>query len=150
MTDEKSTARKLSTGVGLTPKKREAEKRKSPFTPYREKGKGKEINPGANRTGLSRAGARVRGVAAKRIVSAAVEDALVTFHGTRGPGNSDEALWAKFAWEFGAGKFRDLCRQAKGELDARKDAPPPSKWPSILQNILSPFWNERFPKGGAR
>ena len=20
----------------------------------------------------------------------------------------------------------------------------------ILQNILSPFWNERFPKGGAR
>ena len=56
---------KLSTGGGSPSaalKKREGEKRKSPLTPLREKGKGKEVKPGAYRTDLfARAGAHVRG-----------------------------------------------------------------------------------------
>ena len=130
-------------------KKAEGKKRKSPCTPYREKGKGKENNPGACSTGLSRAHAR--GVGAKRVVSAAVEDALRAFSGTRGGRYSDERLWAGFVWEFGVDFFRDLCDKAMSEICARSEKPPRSEWPRILQAVLSPHWNRRFPKkGGAR
>ena len=43
---------KLSTGSLSHLKKAEGKKRKSPLTPYREKGKGKEDKPGASSTGL--------------------------------------------------------------------------------------------------
>jgi hypothetical protein len=143
---------KLSTGTLSHLKKAEGKKRKSPCTPYREKGKGKENKPGASSTGLiARAGAHVRGALLRRHVNAAVEDALVAFCGKRGPAPSDEALWSEFAWKFGVGKVRDLCHQATTELDQHRGSMPQSKWPSVLQNVLNPFWNARFPKkGGAR
>ena len=95
----------LSTGGGspsATLKKREGEKRKSPLTPLREKGKGKEDKPGAYRTGLfARADAHVRGALLRRHVGAAVEDALAAFCGTRGP-----APVARVTWMFGGfGRF---------------------------------------------
>lgn len=135
-------------GFASPSKKGEGKKRRPPLTPYREKGKVKEIKPGANCTGLSRTRTHARGAGLKRLVSAAVEDALRAFHGTRGPAPSDEALWANFAWRFGAERFRDLCHQASRELDAHRDALPASEWPSVLQSVLSPFWNARFGKGG--
>ena len=53
---------KLSTGSLSHLKKAEGKKRKSPSTPYREKGKGKEDKPGASSTGLfARADAHVTG-----------------------------------------------------------------------------------------
>ena len=75
----------LSTG-GVLPaaksKKREGEKRKSPSTPLREKGKGKEGKPGADGTCLfARADAHVSRSLLRRHVNAAVEDALVAFCG---------------------------------------------------------------------
>ena len=67
---------KLSTGCELSTallKKREGEKRKSPCTPLREKGKGKEDKPGASSTGLfARADAHVRGALLRRHVNAAL------------------------------------------------------------------------------
>ena len=130
-------------------KKAEGKKRKPPCTPYREKGKGKEINPGACSTGLSRTG--TRGARARQLVSSAVEDALRAFSGTRGGRHSDERLWAGFAWEFGVGLFRDLCKQAMSEIRARREMPPENEWPRVLQAVLTPHWNRRFPKeGGAR
>ena len=119
-------ADELSTG-GASPsaksKKREGEKRKSPSTPLREKGKGKEGKPGADGTCLfARAGAHthVRGALLRRHVNAAVEDALVAFCGTRGPAPSDEALWATFAWRFGYGMLRDFVEQGKSEMRQHK------------------------------
>ena len=139
---------KLSTDAALPEgelKKGEAKKRKSPLTPYREKAKGKETNPVLVAQVYR---ARTRGVALKRLVSAAVEDALREFNGKRGPAPSDEALWANFAWRFGVEKFRDLCHQAKRELDAHREPIAASARPSVLQSVLSPFWSARFGKGG--
>ena len=54
---------KLSTGFELSTallKKREGEKRHSPLNPYREKGKGKEINPVLAAQVYSRAHTRTR------------------------------------------------------------------------------------------
>ena len=141
----------LSTG-GASPsaksKKREAEKRKSPLTPLREKGKGKEDKPGARSTGLfARADAHVRGALLRRHVNAAVEDALVAFCGTRGPAPSDEALWATFAWRFGYGMLRDFVEQGKSEMRQHKGVVAPAERPRILQNLLNEVWYARFPKG---
>ena len=146
---------KLSTG-GVGPsagrKKREGKKRHSPHTPYREKGKGKEVNPSANGTCLiARAGAHVRGALLRRHVSAAVEDALVAFCGTRGPAPSDEALWAKFAWRFGYGTLHELVERGKSEMRQHSGGVAPSERPRILQNLLNEVWYGRYPKaGGAR
>ena len=146
---------KLSTG-GTSPsaesKKREGEKRKSPCTPVREKGKGKEDNPGACSTGLfARAGAHahVRGALLRRHVNAAVEDALVAFCGTRGPAPSDESLWARFAWRFGFGMLHELTEQAKSEMSVPGRHVEPSERPRILQSLLNEVWYGRTPKGGA-
>ena len=146
---------KLSTG-GASPsaksKKREGEKRKSPCTPLREKGKGKESKPGAKGTCLfTRAGAHVRGALLRRHVNAAVEDALVAFCGTRGPAPSDEALWAKFAWRFGFGMLHELTEQAKSEMNMPgRGYIAPSERPRILQNLLNEVWYGRYPKKGGR
>ena len=147
---------KLSTGCGLSTaslKKREGKKRKSPCTPLREKGKGKEGKPGANGTSLfARAGAHahVRGALLRRHVNAAVEDALVAFCGTRGPAPSDEALWAKFAWRFGFGMLHELTEQAKSEMKLHRGGVAPSERPRILQNLLNEVWYGRYPKKGGR
>ena len=144
--------RKLSTGGGSPSgkrKKREAEKRTSPLTPLREKGKGKEGKPGAGSTGLfARADAHVRGALLRRHVNAAVEDALAAFCGTRGPAPSDEALWAKFAWRFGFGRLNELVDRGKSEMRQHKGGVEPSERPRILQNLLNEVWYGRYPKGG--
>ena len=140
----------LSTG-GASPsaksKKREGEKRKSPSTPLREKGKGKEGKPGAKGTSLfARADAHVRGALLRRHVNAAVEDALVAFCGTRGPAPSDEALWATFAWRFGYGWLNELVARGKAEMRMHKGGVAPAERPRILQNLLNEVWHARFPK----
>ena len=147
---------KLSTGCELSTaslKKREAEKRKSPLTPLREKGKGKEGKPGARSTGLfarAHAGAHVRGALLRRHVNAAVEDALAAFCGTRGPAPSDQALWARFAWRFGFGRLNELVEQGKSEMRLHKGGVKPSERPRILQNLLNEVWFGRYPKKGGR
>ena len=142
----------LSTGGGspsAKSKKREGEKRTSPCTPLREKGKRKESKPGAKGTSLfARADAHVRGALLRRHVNAAVEDALVAFCGTRGPAPSDEALWATFAWRFGYGMLRDFVEQGKSEMRQHKGVVAPAERPRILQNLLNEVWYARFPKGG--
>ena len=142
---------KLSTGCAMVLtelKKREGEKRHSPFTPYREKGKGKEDKPSASGTGLfARADAHVRGALLRRHVNEAVEDALRIFNGTRGGRHSDENLWANFAWVFGFGKLNELVHQAKSEMELHKVPVAPSERPKILQDLLSAHWNARFPNG---
>ena len=145
---------KLSTG-GASPsanrKKREGEKRKSPCTPLREKGKGKEGKPGAKGTSLfARADAHVRGALLRRHVNAAVEDALVAFCGTRGPAPSDEALWATFAWRFGYGWLNELVARGKSEMRMHEGGVPPAERPRILQNLLNEVWYGRYPKKGGR
>ena len=145
---------KLSTGGALSAdllKKREGEKRKSPCTPLREKGKGKEGKLGASSTGLfARADAHVRGALQRRHVNAAVEDALVAFCGTRGPAPSDEALWARFAWRFGFGMLHELTEQAKSEMSVPGRHVEPSERPRILQSLLNEVWFGRHPKKGGR
>ena len=142
---------KLSTGCDLSTtslKKREGEKRKSPCTPLREKGKGKEGKPGAKNTCLfARESAYVRGALLRRHVNAAVEDALRIFNGTRGGKYSDENLWANFAWTFGFGTLNDLVSQARSEMELHKPPVAPSERPKILQGILSAHWRARFPNG---
>ena len=146
-------AEKLSTGGALPSaksKKREAEKRTSPVTPLREKGKGKESKPGAKSTCLfARADAHVRGALLRRHVNAAVADALAAFCGTRGPAPSDEALWATFAWCFGYGRLNELVERGKSEMRQHTGGVPPAERPRILQNLLNEVWHARFPKGGA-
>ena len=152
---------KLSTGCELSTaslKKREGEKRKSPLTPYREKGKGKEDKPSVCSTGLfarAHADAHVRGALLRRHVNAAVEGALVAFCGTRGPAPSDEALWAEFAWRFGYAKLVELTERGESEMrQPGRDAIPPAERPKVLQSLINPFWYGRYPKkgrkGGAR
>ena len=133
-------------------KKGEGEKRKSPLTPYREKGKGKESKPIACGTGLfARADAHVRGALLRRHVNAAVEDALVAFCGTRGPAPSDQALWARFAWRFGFGMLHELTEQAKSEMNMPgRGYIESSERPRILQSLLNEVWFGRYPKKGGR
>ena len=148
---------KLSTGCKLSTallKKREGEKRKSPCTPLREKGKGKEDKPSAGSTGLfarAYADPHVRGALLRRHVNAAVEDALVAFCGKRGPAPSDQALWARFAWRFGYAKLVELIERGKSEMEMPgRGYIEPSERPKILQNLLNEVWFSRYPKKGGR
>ena len=150
-TEELSTGCELSTA---SLKKREGEKRKSPLTPYREKGKGKEDKPSVCSTGLfarAHADAHVRGALLRRHVNAAVEGALVAFCGTRGPAPSDEALWAEFAWRFGYAKLVELTERGESEMrQPGRDAIPPAERPKVLQSLINPFWYGRYPKKGRK
>ena len=129
-------------------KKAEGKKRKSPCTPYREKGKGKEIKPGIFGTGLS-ACTHARDAFRRQGVNAAVEKALAAFCGTRGPAPSDEALWANFAWRFGYGKLLELVRQGVSEMSVPGRHVAPADRPRVLQNLLNDVWHARFPKTDA-
>ena len=127
----------------------------SPSNPYKRKARGKENNPGANSTGLF-ACERVRGREGirKRLIEAAVEDALKAFCGTRRrksveprdgrdarrPGFSDEQLWAKFAWKFGWGLLRELTLQGIAEMKEGKEPVADRDKPKILQALINPFW----------
>ena len=107
------------------------------------KGKGKENKPGANSTGLF-ACERPRGREGiqRRLVEAAVEDALRIFCGTRGkPGDvCDQNLWAVFAWKFGWGLLRELTLQGEAEMREHKKPVADKDKPKILQRLINPFW----------
>ena len=125
----------------------------SPYNPYKRKARGKENNPGANSTGLF-ACERPRGREGirKRLIEAAVEDALKAFCGTRKSGEprdgrdarrpsfSDEQLWAKFAWKFGWGLLRELTLQGVAEMRERRKPVADKDKPKILQRLINPFW----------
>ena len=150
-----SQRKKLSTLAFTKSKKTGMKREHSPFNPYKRKARGKENNPGANSTGLfacehprGRVGIR------KRLIEAAVEDALKAFCGTRKrksdeprdgrdahrPSFSDEQLWAKFAWKFGWGLLRELTLQGIAEMRERKVPVADKDKPKILQALITPFW----------
>ena len=130
----------------------------SPYNPYKRNARGKENNPGANSTGLF-ACERPRGREGirKRLIEAAVEDALKAFCGTRKSGEprdgrdarrpsfSDEQLWAKFAWKFGWGLLRELTLQGVAEMRDLKRPIKDGDKPKVLQRLINRFW-----KGGRR
>ena len=129
----------------------------SPYDPYKRKARGKENNPGANSTGLfacehprGRVGIR------KRLIEAAVEDALKAFCGTRRrksveprdgrdahrPSFSDEQLWAKFAWKFGWGLLRELTLQGEAEMKEHREPLKDSEKPKVLQRLINRVWRD--------
>ena len=117
--------------------------------------KGKENKPSAISTGLF-ACERPRGRVGirKRLIQAAVEDALRIFCGTRkresgkprngrdarGPSFSDEQLWARFAWKFGWGLLRELTLQGEAEMKEHRKPVADKDKPKILQRLINPFW----------
>ena len=133
---------KLSTG-GASPsaksKKREGEKRKSPCTPLREKGKGKEDRRGSLQNRLSRARMRKR---LREALDADLDIAVRAFGGTP----TDRRIWAKIAWRVGVEEFHHALVNKLAE-DSADNAP--RKAAATFQAFL----NARFPKpeqkGGA-
>ena len=127
----------------------------SPYNPYKRKARGKENNPGANSTGLF-ACERPRGREGirKRLIEAAVEDALKAFCGTRKSGEprdgrdarrpsfSDEQLWAKFAWKFGWGLLRELTLQGVAEMRDLKRPIKDGDKPKVLQRLINRVWRD--------
>ena len=128
--------------------------------------KGKENKPDACSTGLF-ACERPRGRVGirKRLIEAAVEDALRVFCGTRKresgkpcngrdarcpsfsdgrdaycPSFSDEQLWAKFAWKFGWGLLRELTLQGEAEMREHRKPVEDRDKPKILQRLINGFW----------
>ena len=114
-------------------KKAEGKKRKSPCTPFREKGKGKENRRVLGENRLSRAGARVRAA-----LDADLDMAVEAFKGTA----ADRRLWASIAWRVGVEEFHfalmDKLAEDRADGPARKPAA-----------AFQAFLNARFPKGGA-
>ena len=125
---------KLSTGPASPSKKREAEKRKAPLTPLREKGKGKENSRGSMEPSFARA--RMR-----KALDADLDIAVREFRGT----SDDRRIWASIAWRVGVEEFHYalLDKIAEDEADGRPRDPA-----AAFQSFL----NVRFPKpeGGAR
>ena len=124
-------------------KKAEGKKRKSPSTPLREKGKGKETQTGfLKETVLPRAGARARCARARAseaaLLDAELDVAVREFGGTA----ADRRMWAAIAWRVGAEAFHFAVRDklAEDAVDGRPRHPAAA---------LQAFLNERFPKGGA-
>ena len=132
--------KELPTGFELSTaalKKREGEKRKSPLTPYREKGKGKEHRRGSLQNRLSRARMRTR---LGEALDADLDVAVRAFKGTA----SDRRLWASIAWRVGVENFHYALADKLKEDDVDKAV------------LLTPaaafqaFLNERFPKPGEK
>ena len=123
--------RKLSTDAALSsvrPKKREAEKRHSPHTPYREKGKGKETSPGSSLNPLkparAYAGTCTRVRTKRRLpctcsyseAGDAAYEIVANCFGTKG----DFALWAFYCRHFNrrrildkAYEYASMCRNSE-------------------------------------
>ena len=112
--------------------------------------KGKENKPVACSKGLfacERARGRV-GIR-KRLIEAAVEDALVAFCGKRrnpafdrcpGQDPCEERLWARFAWRFGWGRLRELALQGVAEIAEHRRPLEDREKPKVLQRLIGPFW----------
>ena len=112
--------------------------------------KGKENKPVACSKGLF-ACERPRGRVGirKRLIEAAVEDALKAFCGTRRNPAFDrcpekdpceERLWAKFAWRFGWGLLRELTLQGVAEMAEHRRPVEDREKPKVLQRLIGPFW----------
>ena len=135
---------KLSTG-GASPsaksKKREGEKRKSPCTPLREKGKGKEDRRGSlSEPSSARARTRSASMRARlrEALDADLDIAERAFNGTK----SDRRLWASIAWRIGIEEFHYALLNKLSEDSADNTPRRPAA-------AFQAFLNERFPKGGA-
>ena len=120
------------------PPSRKSKKRESAI-------KGKENKPVACSKGLF-ACERPRGRVGirKRLIEAAVEDALVAFCGTRGkPGEAcDQNLWAKFAWRFGWGMLRELTLQGVAEMREHRRLIEDRDKPKVLQRLINGVWKD--------
>ena len=107
--------------------------------------KGKENKPVACSKGLF-ACERERGRVGirKRLIEAAVEDALKAFCGTRGkPGEAcDQNLWAKFAWRFGWGMLRELTLQGVAEMREHRKPVEDRDKPKVLQRLINGVWKD--------
>ena len=118
-----------------SPKKAEGKKRKSPCTPYREKGKGKERQTGFPKETVFRAGARVR-----TALDADLDTAVRAFSGTA----EDRRIWASIAWRVGVEEFHFalMDKLAEDAVDGQARRPAAA---------FQAFLNARFPKaeGGA-
>ncbi len=114
-------------------KKAEGEKRRSPLTPFREKGKGKEYRRGSSWNRLSRAGTRVAAA-----LDADLDAAMRAFGGTA----EDRRIWAAIAWRVGVEEFHFALMDKLAE--DRADGP--ARKPTAA---FQAFLNERFPRGGA-
>ncbi len=139
---------KLSTG-GASPsaksKKREGEKRKSPCTPLREKGKGKEDRRGSlSEPSFARARTRDASMRARlrEALDADLDIAVRAFNGTA----DDRRIWASIAWRVGIEEFHHALLNKLSE-DSSDNAP---RRPAAA---FQAFLNDRFPKqestGGA-
>ena len=133
---------KLSTGCKLSTallKKREGEKRTSPCTPLREKGKGKEDRRDSLQNRLSRARMRER---LRLALDADLDIAVRAFNGTA----DDRRIWASIAWRIGIEEFHYALLNKLSE-DSSDNAP---RRPAAA---FQAFLNDRFPKpestGGA-
>ena len=133
----------LSTG-GASPsaksKKREGEKRKSPCTPLREKGKGKEDRRGSlSEPSFARARVRTRGAGMRARLRASLDAdldvAVSAFNGTA----TDWRIWAKIAWRVGVEEFHHALINKLAE-DSADNAP---RRPAAT---FQAFLNARFPK----
>ena len=114
-------------------KKGEGKKRNSPFTPYREKGKGKEHRRGSLQNRLSRARMRARLCAA---LDADLDIAVRAFKGSA----NDRRIWAGIAWRVGIEEFHYALLDKLSENAADKATRRPAA-------AFQAFLNERFPKG---
>ena len=133
---------KLSTGGGspsATLKKSEGEKRKSPSTPLREKGKGKEDRRGSLQNRLSRAHMRTR---LREALDADLDIAVRAFGGTP----TDRRIWAKIAWRVGVEEFHHALVNKLAE-DAADNAP--RRPAATFQAFLNARFPKPEPKGGA-
>ena len=116
-------------------KKAEGKKRRSPCTPSREKGKGKEGQTGFLKETVFRAGARVGAM-----LDADLDTAVRAFHGS----SADRRIWAAIAWRVGVEAFHFALMDKLAEDAVDKPARRPAA-------AFQAFLNERFPKaeGGA-
>ena len=121
-------------------KKAEGKKRKSPCTPYREKGKGKENRRGSCGTVCR---ARARGMRTK--LMAELDRDLDRLSAVYHPTPGDRCQWASIALRVGVENFHFAV-----EDKFREDAADGTNFfrpPAVFQAYL----NRRFPKkGGAR
>ena len=111
-------------------KKAEGKKRRSPCTPFREKGKGKENRRGSSWNRLSRVGARVAAA-----LDADLDAAVLAFGGTA----ADRRIWAAIAWRVGVEEFHFALMDKLAE-DAVDNA---ARRPAAA---FQAFLNARFPK----
>lgn len=122
-------------------KKMEMKKRKSPFTPYRVKAKGKETRPGScqnpSKTACARAGAA--GVSRYRMAGAAAKELIKILGGNW---KNDFRTWAFYCYHH---DIEDILDHARYFASCHRQGE--------IENPITAFqgWlQEEFPKGGDR